>query len=215
MELSRDAARDARPIHRGLEAMQPVRLRDRWSGLPVVIHLWRQSEPGIHRLFPDRIAGRRKSRDIESAHGHSADRRIAVSLPIKRGAAIRAEMKSNPIAAVGVALVDLPLPIEPHLLFRKTCAEMESGTGAALACLTVAQVHPIRFTRGNYPKRAAVALPGSFHRSSPAVIGGHFGRFLRLPSSRFQRKTVRADQYRRWSRCGVRDKNLGWVGPDD
>jgi hypothetical protein len=41
---------------------------------------------------------------------------------------------------------------------------MESGTGAALARLTVAQVHPIRFTRGNYSKRAAVALPGSFHR---------------------------------------------------
>jgi hypothetical protein len=68
-------------------------------------------------------------------------------------------MKSNPITAVGVALVDLPLPIEPHLLFRKTCAEMESGTGAALACLTVAQVHPIRFTDGNHSKRTAVAFP--------------------------------------------------------
>src|SRR5438477_6394986 len=135
----------------------------------------------MHRLLPNRVAGRRESRDIESAHGHSADRRIAVALPIKRGAAIRAEMKSNPIAAVGVALIDLPLPIEPHLLFRKTCAEMESGTGAALAFLAVAQVHPIRIARGNYSKRAAVALPGSFHRSPPAAIGGHFGRFLRLP----------------------------------
>ncbi len=57
MELSRDAARDARPIHRGLEAMQPVRLRDRWSGLPVVIHIRRQPEPGIHRFLPDRIGG--------------------------------------------------------------------------------------------------------------------------------------------------------------
>jgi hypothetical protein len=36
-----------------------------------------------------------------------------------------------------------------------------------------------------------------------------------LPSSRSQRKTVRADQYGHWSRSGVRDKNLGWVGPDD
>src|SRR5215831_2287102 len=57
-------------------------------------------------------------------------------------------MKSNPVAAVGIAFVDLPLPIEPHLLFRISCAEMESGTGAALARLTVAQVHPSRFTRG-------------------------------------------------------------------
>jgi hypothetical protein len=142
---------------------------DRWSTLPVVLQM-RQAKPRMHRLLPNRVAGRRESRDIESANGHSADRRIAVSLPIKRGAAIRAEMKSNPIAAVGVALVDLPLPIEPHLLFRKTCAEMESGTGAALACLTVAQVHPIRFTRGNYSKRAAVALPGPFYRFPPALI---------------------------------------------
>jgi hypothetical protein len=144
---------------------------DRWSTLPVVLQMRRQAKPRMHRLLPNRVVGRRESRDIESAHGHSADRRIAVSLPIKRGAAIRAEMKSNPIAAVGVALVDLPLPIEPHLLFRKTCAEMESGTGAALARLTVAQVNPIRFTRGNYSKRAAVASSGSFHRS-PAVLVG-------------------------------------------
>jgi hypothetical protein len=27
----------------------------------------------------------------------------------------------------------------------------------------VAEVNPIRFTRGNYSKRAAVALTGSFH----------------------------------------------------
>jgi len=181
----------------------------------MVLHSRRQPEPAMHRLFPDRIAGRWKGRRVKRTHSYPADGEVAISLPIERASAIRAEMKSNLITAVGVALVNLPLPIEPHLLFRKTCAEMESGTGAALACLTVAQVHPIRFTRGNYSKRAAVALPGSFHRSPPAVIGGHFGRFLRLPSSRFQRKTVRADQYRRWSRCGVRDKNLGWVGPDD
>jgi len=212
MELSRDPARDARPIHRGLEAMQPVRLRDRWSGLPVVIHLWRQSEPGIHRLFPDRIAGRREGRGVKRTHSYSADGRVAISFPIKRGAAIRAEMKSNPITTVGVALVNPSIPIEPHLLFRKICAEMETGTGAALACLTVAQVHPIRFARGNYSKRAAVALPGSFHRSPPAVIGGHFGRFLRLPVEPLPKKNCSRGPV---PTLVVRDKNLGWVGPDD
>jgi hypothetical protein len=90
-------------------------------------------------------------------------------------------MKSNAITAVRVALVNLPLTVKPHLLFPVRRAKMESGTGAAMARLTVA--HPIRFTRGNYSKRATVALPGSFHRSPPAVIGGHFGRFLRLPST--------------------------------
>src|SRR5215831_2731558 len=61
-------------------------------------------------------------------------------------------MKSNPVAAVGIAFVDLPLPIEPHLLFRISCAEMESGTGAALArpdsgTGTPEPVHPWAITR--------------------------------------------------------------------
>src|SRR5215471_5854717 len=60
--------------------------------------------------------------------------------------------------------------MEPHLLFRKSSTEMESGTGAALARLAVAQVHPIRFTNGNYSKRAAVALPGSIHRHPPFSV---------------------------------------------
>jgi len=92
---------------------------DRWSTLPVVLQMRRQAKPRMHRLLPNRVVGRRESRDIESAHGHSADRRIAVSLPIKRGAAIRAEMKSNPIAAVGVALVDLPFPSSRTCSFGK------------------------------------------------------------------------------------------------
>ena len=153
MELSRDAARDARSIHRGLEAMQRVRLRARWSGLPVVIHLWRQSEPGMHRLLPDRVAGWRKGRWIKRANRDPTDGRVAISLPIQRAAAIRAEMKSNAIAAVGVALVNPPLTMEPYPLFRITGTEMESGASAALARLAVAQVDPIRFTRGNYSKR--------------------------------------------------------------
>jgi hypothetical protein len=178
MELSRDAARDARSIHRGLEAMQRVRLRDRWSGLPVVIHLWRQSEPGMHRLLPDRVAGWRKGRWIKRANRDPTDGRVAISLPIQRGAATRAEMKSNAIAAVGVALVNLPLTMEPYLLFRITGTEMESGAGASLARLAVAHINSIGFTRGNYSKRAAVALPGSFHRSPPAVIEATLADFF-------------------------------------
>jgi hypothetical protein len=36
-------------------------------------------------------------------------------------------MKSNAIAAVGVALADLPLAVEPHLLLRIRRTEMEGG----------------------------------------------------------------------------------------
>jgi len=47
-------------------------------------------------------------------------------------AAVRAEMKSNAIAAVGVALVDLPLAFEPHPVFWIARAEMEGSAGTAI-----------------------------------------------------------------------------------
>jgi hypothetical protein len=73
-------------------------------------------------------------------------------------------MKPNAIATVGVAFVDSPLAIESHLLFLVRRAEMESSAGAALARVAMTQVDPIRFTCDYYSERAAVALPGSFHR---------------------------------------------------
>ena len=50
-------------------------------------------------------------------------------------------MKSDAIAAVGIALIDFALTVEPYALFREACAEMESGTGAALA--RCAAVRPV------------------------------------------------------------------------
>ena len=99
-----------------------------------------------------------------------ADRGIAVSFPIKGAAEIRAKMKPNAIATVGGAFVDLPLPVEPYPRFRKSSAKMEGGPGTALACFAVAQINSIRFTRGYHSQRAAVALPGSFHRHPPSVV---------------------------------------------
>jgi hypothetical protein len=106
---------------------------------------------------------------VKRAHCDPADGRVAVSLPIKRAAAIRAEMESNAIATVSVALVDLPLAVKSHLLFRICGAEMEGGAGATLARLAVAQVNPIGITGGNNAKRAAMALLGSVH-----LVSSHF-----------------------------------------
>jgi hypothetical protein len=104
-------------------------------------------------------------------------------------------MKSNAIAAVGIALVNLPLTVKPHPLFRKRRAEMEGRAGATLASLAIAQINPIRFTRGNYSKRAAVALPDPFHRLLPTWFNCIFGRSCGLPSSRFKQKDrCRVDQ---------------------
>ena len=88
-------------------------------------------------------------------------------------------MKWNAIATVGVALVDVPLAVEPHLLYRIRRAEVEGSAGAALASLAVAQVHPIRFTCGNYSKRAAVALPDPFHYSPPVSANASLADLFR------------------------------------
>ena len=47
---------------------------------------------------------------------------------------------------------------------------MKGGAGATLASLAVAQVHPIRFTHGDYSKGAAVALPDPFHHFPPPQL---------------------------------------------
>jgi hypothetical protein len=53
----------------------------------------------MHRLLLDRVAGRWKGRSVKRADCYQVDAKIALSLPIKGAAAIRAEMKSNAIAA--------------------------------------------------------------------------------------------------------------------
>ena len=97
----------------------------------MVVHAWRHAEPRMHRFLKDRVAGRRKCRCLERTHCNSADRGVAVPFPIEGGAATRAKMKSDAVAAVGIALVDLPLAVEPHPLFGIGSTEMESRAGAA------------------------------------------------------------------------------------
>jgi len=129
----------------------------------MVVHARRQIEPRMHRFLKDRVAGRWECRCVECTDRDTTDRWVAVPFPIESGAATRAEMKSNAVTAVGVALVDLSLAVEPHPSFGIRRTEMESRACAPLARLAVAKVDPIRLTGGNYSKRAAVALPGSFH----------------------------------------------------
>jgi hypothetical protein len=149
---------------------------NRCSALLVVLHPRRQTEPRIHRLLPDRIAGRRKGRGVKRTHSYSADGRVAISFPIECGAAIRAEMKPNAITTVGVALVNLPFTVEPHPIFRITRAEMESCASPTLARLAVAQINPIGFTRGDYSQgRSGIA------RSVPPPPPTWFGRILADP----------------------------------
>src|SRR5215831_3442276 len=145
----------------------------RRSALVVVLRRCRQAEPRIHRLLPNRVAGRWKGRGVEGAHRDPADFRVAVSFPIERAAAIRAKVKANAITTVGFALIDLALAFDPHPLFRIGCAEMERGAGSPPARTTVAQIDPLGLTRGDDAKRAAMTLGGPFHPFPPDFLCHH------------------------------------------
>ena len=136
----------------------------------------RQAEPGIHRLLPDRVARRWESRRLERTYRDPADRRVAVTFPIERAAAIRAKVKPDAIARIGLALVNFALAVEPHPLFQIGCAEMKRGASATLARLTVAEINSFRLARGDDAKRATMAFAEPF--------GVNRGQNVRLPAAR-------------------------------
>jgi hypothetical protein len=60
-------------------------------------------------------------------------------------------MKSNAVAAIGIALIDLPLAVKPDPLFQIACTEMKAGAGAALAAARTTE--PARRPTVNSPHR--------------------------------------------------------------
>src|SRR5437868_4268914 len=93
-------------------------LRGRRPTLPVMRDFGRQAQPGMHRFLPDRVARRRERARLECAHRDPAHCRVAVAFPIQSRAATRAEVKTDAFAAVGVALKDLALALEPLAMSR-------------------------------------------------------------------------------------------------
>jgi hypothetical protein len=51
-----------------------------------------------------------------------------------------------------------------------SAAGMDDRSGATLACSTMTHVHSLWLTRGDYPKRAAMALCCSLHRLLPESL---------------------------------------------
>ena len=80
--------------------------------------------------------------------------RVAVAFPEDAGAAIRAEVEADLIAAVGHAAIDFVLAFDPHLVFRPAAAVMDDGAGAALAGLAMADIDG-----GGSPDAIALSWP--------------------------------------------------------
>jgi hypothetical protein len=97
-----------------------------------------QSEPVVHRFLKNRVTWRRESSDLECAYGNPADGRIAIPFPISRATAVRAEMKTDAIPGVSVALVYFVVAFETNPCFQIRRAEVECCACSALTCLAVA-----------------------------------------------------------------------------
>ena len=61
-------------------------------------------------------------------------------------------MKANPIAAIGVTLINVARALKPHAVLRIGRAHMEGAAGSALASPAVAQVNPIGLARDDPPQ---------------------------------------------------------------
>src|SRR5215831_4666855 len=106
----------------------------------------RHSEPGMHHLFPHRERWRREVWIGETAHRDPVDVGVLVAFPEHVAAAIRAEMKADLEAAVGVPLINLIVALDPNLAFWISAARMDDGSGATLACPTMTHIHPFWLT---------------------------------------------------------------------
>src|SRR5215471_327357 len=106
----------------------------------------RHSEPGMHHLFPHREGRRREVRIGETAHCDAEYVGVFVAFPEHVAAAIRAEIKADLKAAVGVTFIDLVVALDPNLAFWIRAAGMDDGSGATLACPTMTHIHPLWFT---------------------------------------------------------------------
>src|SRR5579862_6710172 len=93
----------------------PPSRADRRAALRMMLADRRKAEPGVHVLFEDRRGGRWQIRADESPARDPATERVAVALPIEVAAAIRAEIEPDVGAAIGTALEDLVVALDPHV----------------------------------------------------------------------------------------------------
>jgi hypothetical protein len=140
------------------------------SAFREMIYSGRQSDPMMHRLLVDRVSRGRKLRIRERAHCDTVFIWESFTLPINVAAAIRAEMKADLVAAVGIARVNLARALDPHLAFQVGSAGMHNCTCAALTCCAMANIDAIWLTGRDDPQRPTMAQCRSFHCLLPSSI---------------------------------------------
>jgi len=106
----------------------------------------RDFEPRMHHLLPHREGWRREVRISETAHRDPVYVEVFVAFPEHVAAAIRAKMKTDLEAAVGVPLINLIVALDPNLSFWISAAGMDDGPGATLTRPTMTHLDPLWLT---------------------------------------------------------------------
>ena len=68
------------------------------------------------------------------------------------------------VPGIGVALVFFTIVFRVRPVLQVGSAITEHRARAALACLTIAEIHAVGFLRGSDAERPAMALPDPHHR---------------------------------------------------
>lgn len=110
-----------------------------------MLHLGRQLEPLMHRLFENRITRWRKRADVKCANCDTANSSVAVTFPINCAATVGTEVEPDAIARIGHALKNTLFTLEPHAFFQKGRAIMKRCSSSALTGLAVTQIDTRRF----------------------------------------------------------------------
>src|SRR5215470_9200855 len=165
VRVSRPSCRTATSVQaeQHLDLLQLTR-----ASAPLRCTLWwcagRELEPGVAGLFPNRDRGRGKTRICEVADGDGNVTGKALALHIYGGAAGRAEVEGDRVAALGGARPGSGFSGEINLLAAEDRLVADDGAGATLALQTVTH----RDARG-------LALDGEVELAAAAggVPGGH------------------------------------------
>src|SRR5262249_46128198 len=109
-----------------------------------MIYSGRQFDPMMHQVLVNRVSRGGELRVRERAHCDTVLSRESFALPINVAAAIRAEMKADLVAAVGITRINLARAPDSHFAFQVGSAGMHNRTCAALACRAMAHIDAVR-----------------------------------------------------------------------
>ena len=131
----------------------------------MLIHSLRKNDPFVFGLRPYRCSGLRETGISESADSKTEEIRIRIQFPVKRRAALAAEIKAQCPAGISRALVLRGGTRHAYLRSWKVGADSKDRPGPALTLQAVAHDYSGRLTTALSHESPAAAFRNSEHRT--------------------------------------------------